>query len=127
GNPEVAFLTALLGVRIDLGLGRIDQAAAAVALTELLESWTGDTEQAAIYYELWRLDLQNEAARQASESRYRALAAETGNIEFVERLRELTGESQDDPPPLPNLPRIVPAEEINLDRLLELVSALGSP
>jgi hypothetical protein len=63
--------------------------------------------QAALYYEVWRLAPEDEAARTAAAALYHAEYVQTGAEECRRRYQELTGEELPDPPPLPDVSDLI--------------------
>ena len=83
-----------------------------------------DAEQAAIRYEAWRLDREQESHRRQAADLYKALFAQTPSAEYRQRYEELTGERLPDPPPLPPLPEAVTRRPADLGALLAQVDLL---
>jgi len=128
-HKDVQFKAQVLAVRLRAALGQVGPPAAIGELESLLEAWPADPRQAAVQYEIWRLDPEQESRRQAAAGLYRALYAQTPNIKYKQRYEELTGEQLPDPLPLPPLPEIVTREPADLEALLTqfdtLVNELG--
>jgi hypothetical protein len=80
---------------------------------------TSPAQQAALCYELWRLVPDNEEARTAASALYRSQYAETGLYLYRRRYQELTGETLPDPPPLPDVSMLIPADPVDLDGLMD--------
>ena len=55
---------------------------------------------------------------------YRDLYGRTPNVEYRQRIEELTGEPPPDPPPLPPLPQIMAQKTVDLAALLERVETM---
>lgn len=123
-RKDIQFQASLLSVCLQVALGQIDRSAAVEKLMALLDNWPEDSEQAAIHYELWRLDNERAASHRTAADLYRDLYGRTPNIEYRRRYETLTGKTLPDPPTLPKLPEVVPRESINLDNLLAQVEAL---
>ena len=124
GEKEAQFKAQLLSIRLRVASDQCDRSVALDELTRMLGEWTKDEEQAALRYELWRLDRDQEAHRQAAAELYRNLYARTPNVEYRKRYEELTGQSLPAPPPLPELPDIVTRNAVNLDALLAQVDQI---
>jgi class 3 adenylate cyclase/predicted ATPase len=123
---EIQLKAQLLAIELRVKLGQADRAAALGVCAALLEQWSEADQQAAIYYQLWRLSELDDHQAQAAE-RYRELYARTPNVEYRQRIRDLTGAAPPDPPALPALPAIIAQKSVNLDALLDRVDALITP
>ncbi|MEM8531286.1 MAG: adenylate/guanylate cyclase domain-containing protein [Chloroflexota bacterium] len=86
-------------------------------LEALLDTWTNEGEQAALYYEMWRLQPDQEGARQQAAALYRSAYNNSPNIEYRQHYTELTNETLPEPSPLPTLPAAL-LEVVDLDALL---------
>jgi len=113
----------ILDIELRVVLGQIDSATAAGECAPLWEVWPAASEHAAIFYELWRLTGLEEHRRQAAEL-YREQYAHTPNMEYRQRLTNLTGSPPAEPPALPELPEIITQKRVELDALLERVDAM---
>ena len=125
GNTEIQFSALLLALRFKVALGQIDEPGAINTLETLLDSWSEDNQQAAIYYDLWRLGYQRETSYQLASELYHQLYNRMPNIEYRQRYQKMTGETLPDPPPLRPLPEVVPSDSINLQALFEKMQALN--
>jgi hypothetical protein len=83
--------------------------------------WPDASEQAALYYEIWRLDPTRQDARQTAADLYRELYSRTPDVEYRKRYAELTGETLPETEPLPPLPEHLLGEPIDLEALFERV------
>ncbi|MCX7707357.1 MAG: hypothetical protein N2204_05060 [Anaerolineae bacterium] len=72
-------------------------------------------QRAALHYEIWRLAPADDPARAAAAALYRSEYARTGEEICRARYRALTGETLPDPPPLPDISELIPAEPEGLD------------
>jgi len=115
-----------LRVRLDLA----EHSAAAAECGALLEQWSEPGDQAAIFYQRWKIGGQEADRAQASEL-YREVYAQTPNTEYRRRLHELTGEPPPDPPALPAPPPIMVQKRAGLQALLDrvdtVIAASGAP
>jgi tetratricopeptide (TPR) repeat protein len=123
-RKDIQFPASLLAVRLQVALAQIDPATAASTLKTLANTWPEDNEQAAIQYELWRLDKSCDEARQMATCLYQRLYDQTFNIEYRHRYEEMTGERLANPPPLPLLSDHFEKSPINLADLLQQVGVL---
>jgi tetratricopeptide (TPR) repeat protein len=125
-STDIEFKARLLAVDVRVALGQTNRATARGEYEALLARWTEASEQAAIYYALWRLSDANEERQQATIL-YRDLYARTPNVEYRRRLEELSGEPVGAPPELPPLPEIIIQETVPLEALLgELDAAMDA-
>jgi DNA-binding SARP family transcriptional activator/Tfp pilus assembly protein PilF len=131
GRRDIQFKAQLLSIRLRVALGITNLPTAVAELETLLGQWSEGREQAAIQYELWRLDERQESARRTATELYRRLYAQTPSAEYRHRYQELSGERLPDPPPLPELPDIVTRNPVDLVALLaqvdEIVAQLNAP
>jgi hypothetical protein len=111
-------------VRLQVALGQIDKIAATDKLVTLFDLFPADSEEAAIHFELWQLDKERKASRQAAAKLYRDLYERTPNIEYRRCYKVLTGNSLPDPPPLPRLPQVMSPQSVNLHNLLARIESL---
>jgi class 3 adenylate cyclase/tetratricopeptide (TPR) repeat protein len=123
-HKDVQFKAQVLALCLRIVLGQIAPPEAVGEFERLLGEWPDDAEQAAIQYEIWRVDQDQEPHRQQAADLYRALYAQTPNVEYKQRYEELTGECLPDPPPLPPLPDIVTQHPPDREVLLAQVDAL---
>ena len=123
-HREVQFAGWLLDVRLRAAAGQLDLPAAVAEIERHSGEWTDEAEQAAIRYEIWRLDPRQELACQEAADMYAALFARTPNIEYRQRYQELTAERLPAPPALPPLPELVPLTPVDLAPLLKQVEGL---
>jgi class 3 adenylate cyclase/predicted ATPase len=127
GRREYQFEAEVLAIRLRVAVNEIDAARAIGELEALSSAWPDENEQAALYYETWRLDRTRETARQAAASFYRSQYAGTFDVEYRQRYTELTGETLPDPPALPPMPEEVMKTPVNLDALLKRVGVELEP
>ena len=111
-------------ISLKVHTGESNLPAAILSLATLLQAAQGEAEQAAIHYELWRLDHGQEAHRQQAAAAYQALYAQTPNVEYKWRYEALSGETLSAPPPLPPLPAIVTSETTSLEALAAQVDTI---
>lgn len=93
-------------------------------LENLLEKWNDPMQQAAIHYELWRLDNTRSTDQQAAAATYHELYEQMPLMEFRDRYIELTGESLPAATLDLELPELVQQGATDLDALLVRVAAL---
>jgi len=91
----------------------------------MLPTAEGETDQAAIHYEIWRLAPTQEAHHRQAAEAYRTLYEHTPNVEYKWRYETLSGERLPPPPSLPPLPPIVTQETVILEALAAQVDALS--
>ncbi len=114
-GEDIRFEARVLGIRLHNALGQWTKAQATAELRALLLSEGAPPQQAALYYELWRLAPEDEAARTAAAALYRSECADTGAEEYRQRYQELTGEMLPEPPPLPEISDLIPDQHEILD------------
>jgi hypothetical protein len=90
-------------------------------LQSLLQESTNDKEQAAVHYEIWRLDNQQEEAGQSAAELYQNLYSKTPDILYGRRYEELTGQTLPASLPLPALPEIITSPPVDLEALMRQV------
>jgi tetratricopeptide (TPR) repeat protein len=120
-RKDIQFQAQVLAIRLQVAMGEIDVAAAVGALTALLDTWTDESEQATLHYEIWRLDAARAEDRQAAADLYRELHSRTPLAEYRRRYAGLTGATLPEPPPLPPLPEHLLGQPIDLVALFERV------
>jgi len=104
--------------------GDAGAARSADGLRALLPVWTGDAEQAAITYELWRLDPTDADSRNRAAELYAALHRTAPTAEHRRRYEELTGERLEAVSVLPPLPPDEVDAPFDLDELLRDLDTL---
>ncbi|HMA36437.1 MAG TPA: tetratricopeptide repeat protein, partial [Chloroflexia bacterium] len=124
GYSRVEFAARLAILQTQLVRAQITRPAAAATLTEMLQTWTHEPEQAALHYELWRLNPAANGHRQAAATRYQALYSRTPSHVYRQRYVELTGLSLPPAAPLPDLPPIVAGVPGDLAALLAQVDRI---
>ncbi|MBN2146897.1 MAG: tetratricopeptide repeat protein [Anaerolineales bacterium] len=119
-GEDIHFEAQVLGIRLQQALGEATVAETAAELRNLLLHMEASPQQAALYYELWRLEPVNETFRKTAAERYHTEYTETGNEESYRRYMELTGEALPDPPPLPAISDLIPdhPDDIGLESIL---------
>jgi tetratricopeptide (TPR) repeat protein len=123
-RAEVEFSALVLSIRLRLALHEIDSSMAIRELEALQAGWPAEREQAALHYELWRLQPERGRSRRhavAAIELYHELYDQTHWVDDRRRYEELTGEALPDFPPLPAPPPIATAEPVGLDALLARV------
>lgn len=123
-GADTRFEATLLGLRLRRALGRLTNSAAAAELQTSLQQAVSPEQQAAIYYEMWRLAPDNETVRLAASELYRTQYAQTGVHEYRQRYHELSGDTLPDPPPLPDVSELIPTSPVDLDGLLDRLEPL---
>jgi class 3 adenylate cyclase/predicted ATPase len=117
-RKDILLKAQLLDIRLQLSLGKIDSLIAREKLTVLQDSTTDEPELALIAFEVWQLTsdtIQQHNAIELFHSCYNAMP----NIEYYDRLRQLTNERIAPLPSLPSLPNVI--EKISV----EFVSLMG--
>ncbi len=120
---DIELKSQLLAIDLQLALGQADRAETIAETVKLRERYSEDHEKALIAYELWRLSGDEEHARQAA-ALYRQLYTVTPNIEYYERLQQLTTEPVAAPPATPLLPDLIAHNSTSFDTLLGQVDVL---
>lgn len=123
-NQNAHFSAQRLSIRLAVVQQRLNVLEAIKQFESLGQTATAEQEQAAVHYEIWRLDNQREDARQNAADLYRHLYAQTPNLTYRRRYEALTGETLPDPPPLPALPDVVGSDLPDLETLMRQVSLL---
>ncbi|RIK34297.1 MAG: hypothetical protein DCC55_33315 [Chloroflexi bacterium] len=124
GRADIELPALLLSIRLRLALGEIDVTQATQEVESLLDAWPEDHEQAAILYELWRLDNRLDLHRQRAAQLFRRLHDRTPKITYRQSYAELTGAALPTPPPAPGPPTAVVGSPVGLDVLLDQVDHL---
>lgn len=125
GGEDLLFGARILAIRLHLEQDQSGQAEAVAELQAMLSTAQDEGQKARLGYEIWRMDPEMEAHRQAAASRYRALYAKMPNHEFGQRFLELTGERLPTPPPLPDPPEMVQQQtDLDLDAMLAEVDEI---
>ena len=112
-RKEILFKAQLLAIDLRVALGQRGHETPATECARLLDVWPEDGEQAAIYYQLWRLAGSTDHQSRAAEL-YHQLYARTPNVEYRQRIQELTGTPPPEPPALP--PPIITQQRADLGR-----------
>ncbi|MEJ2711034.1 MAG: tetratricopeptide repeat protein [Anaerolineales bacterium] len=120
-RTEIQFKASILDVHLQVRRGQTERSKAAEAFNDMLKKWQADQEQAALHYAIWQLLPERDTHRRKAADLYESLYARTPRWEYRQRYQDLTGESLPDPPPLPDLPEVVPDEDLDLKSLLERV------
>ena len=121
-SDDIHLKAQILAIDLRVKLGQTEADSAAAEYETLLAEHSDESERAAILFALWRLTDHANARRQAAEL-YRQLYSRTPNVEYRDRLAELTGEPPPALPSLPPLPSIMTQPLTPLDTLLEQVDA----
>ncbi|NDJ77169.1 MAG: hypothetical protein GYB65_13015, partial [Chloroflexi bacterium] len=116
-NQEVEFQAQVLQVCLGAWSGQTEMATTVERLAALLEQAASPEQQAAVYYELWRLR-QHDSHRQQAADRYQELYAQAPNWDYRQRYQELTGQDLPAAPDLPELPGMITREHGELAALL---------
>jgi len=124
-RQDIRFQAELLAVALRVATKQIDTQAAVAAL-QAIEA-PGEPEKAAVTYEVWRLNHDDDQRREAT-NRYRELYARTPNVEYRQHLEQLINNdaSADAIPPaptLPPLPDVMTGNKVDLAALLAQVEA----
>jgi DNA-binding SARP family transcriptional activator/tetratricopeptide (TPR) repeat protein len=115
---EIHFKADLLSFRLQVCLQSIQTAKAIQELESRLKQWSRDEEQAAIHYQIWRLDSQQDEHRQEASRLYRELSRRSQKFEYRQRYHALTGERLPPGADQPELPEFIRDQEIDLEKLL---------
>ena len=125
GRRDIQFESQLLSKEITLQLQRVGLPYTVRELQSMLNQWIDDKEQAAIHYEIWKLDCQEELSNQKAAKLYRKLYTQTPDSKYRQRYHDLTGEWLPAPPPLPSLSKIAACNAMRLSDLLRQVDLLA--
>jgi tetratricopeptide (TPR) repeat protein len=120
-QEKVHFLAAILAIRLRAAADPQQAPAAVAELRRLLAVWESESQQARLYYEMWRLQPSLHDAHKQAAARYAGLYAVTPNVDYRRHYQELTGQTLAPPPPLPPLPDTVARLAIDLPALLAQV------
>jgi len=126
-RTQVEFSALVLSIRLRLALDEIDVSTAIHQLEALRVEWSAEHEQAALHYELWRLQPDPALSRRhaaAAVELYHSLYRRTRWTDDRRRYEELTGEALPDLAPLPAPSQIVTASPVDLDALLAQVDKI---
>ena len=126
-RTQVEFAALVLSIRLRLALHEIDLSTATRELEALQLEWPAEHEQAALHYELWRLQPDPGLSRRhaaAAIERYDRLYRRTQWADDRRRYEELTGEALLSLPPLPALPPIATTDPVDMEALLARVDQI---
>jgi DNA-binding SARP family transcriptional activator/tetratricopeptide (TPR) repeat protein len=126
GRSDIQLPANLLSTRLRLADGEIDRTTAVATLKSWLDAWPEDQQQAAVLYELCRLDANAADLRRQAAGLYKKLYTRTPNITYRRRYQELAGETVPPPPAVSSPPEFVSRDATNLQALLEQVDRLLS-
>jgi tetratricopeptide (TPR) repeat protein len=118
---EYYFPAMILAVRLRFVLRQIDYTIAVSELANLHEHCNGESDQAALYYEMWRSDPHQREAGQSAADLYKQLYVRSPQIEYRRRYEELTHAQLTENPPLPILSMSASLEAVDIDILSEYV------
>jgi tetratricopeptide (TPR) repeat protein len=118
---EYYFPAMVLAVRLRFVLRQIDYTIAVSELANLHEQCNGESDQAALYYEIWRSDPHQRDAGQSAADLYKQLYVRSPQIEYRRRYEELTHTQLTETPPLPILSMSASLESVDIDILSEYV------
>lgn len=107
-GEDTRFAARVLSISLRHALGETTVRQAAEDLRALLVREELPARQAALYFELWRIVPEDEAACTTAAALYQAEYAETSAEECRRRYEQLTGERLPDPPPLPDVSELIP-------------------
>jgi len=126
-RAEVEFSALVLSIRLRLALQEIDVLAAIRELAALRAEWPAEHEQAALHYELWRLEADTAPSRRhaaAALELYHTLYRQTRWIDYRRRCEELRGAALPDLQLLLAPPPSVTAAPAELQTLLAQVDQI---
>jgi DNA-binding SARP family transcriptional activator len=124
GGDELRLRAQILMACLDAALGKTQSAAAVASLRQLLEAGLSSRAEAAVRYELWKLEPADEQEHQRAADLYRELYETSPDLALAQRYAELTGEVLPSPPPFPELPEADPQRGPDRRALLEEVGRL---
>jgi adenylate cyclase len=122
-RSDILLRIKLLAINLEKSLSPAGQNRVAHTLESLLEEAGSDSELAMIEYEAWHLTGSADAKSRTIELYHRCYA-ETPNIEYYERLRQLTDEVPEKPPSLPSLPNTIVDASIDFNVLIKQVDVV---
>ncbi|MCB0186280.1 MAG: tetratricopeptide repeat protein, partial [Caldilineaceae bacterium] len=114
----------LLGVQLGKASGALTPDDAEQQIRGLLQEYAEPAQRAALHDELWQVAPTNQAARATAADLYRALYAGTAHDRYRQRHFELTAIALPDPPPLPDVSKLIPPRSPDIDGLLERLAPL---
>lgn len=122
-RADILLRARLLSIHLQKSLGKMDINQVREELDVLSKNAADDLEQAMINYEAWRL-MGNAEQRRTAIDLYRRCYAVAPNVEYYDRLRQLTDESLEASPLLPDLPEVIEQNKIELGTLISQVDVL---
>jgi DNA-binding SARP family transcriptional activator/Tfp pilus assembly protein PilF len=124
GGEDIAFEARVLSLRLRSMLAEIEPASAEQELERLLEDCEiveapfAREHEAALAYEIWRLNPARRGRRHQAAAVYRSLYERSPQLAYRRRYEELTGEMLPEAPRLPALPGAVQPVDVDLGALL---------
>lgn len=122
-HADIQFLAEVAAQRLAVLVDSSETDSAVQALSALLDVYSAEEKQAALWYEISRLQGDDEARQKAIEL-YRRLYLRTPNFEYRERYEMLSGDTLPDAPPLPDLLPIIRRRPVERTALLARITAL---
>ncbi|MBI1277539.1 MAG: AAA family ATPase [Anaerolineaceae bacterium] len=107
GDHEYPSKCQILAIHLLVQSKEVNQVEAAERLNNLLNDELTESQQAAVHFELWRLDSNNVSAKQSATLFYKTLYEMSGVFEYRKRYKELTTQQLLPPSELPVLPQAV--------------------
>lgn len=119
GQHEVQFRATLLREQVALMSGRIEKAELVTRLKALLPNWEEPAEKAALHYEIWLLDSQQNESREVASKLYSELYKASPNMHNYKRYHVLSMNNFAAPPALPPLPAYMTDRAFSPEVLIE--------
>ena len=120
-RPDVVLSAQILQLRLQVVVGQSTKTEISQRLKSLLIPDANPADKAAILYEIWRLDKDQEKARQQLAALYQNLYTNSPTILYQQRYKEITAQSLSAPPPFPEPPALITENPTNMDTLLEQI------
>jgi len=122
-RQDILLKARLLAIRMEYSLGKFNVASVKAALAELQTQATNDDEHAIIAFESWQLTKDEDQRHRAIDLYHRCYAL-TPNIEYYDRLSQLTNDALETPPTLAALPNVIDQASFDIVSLISQVDVI---